>query len=320
MNSNLQSPVYAQQPVSGAHYSSCCHPKVSWGAIFAGLTAAVALQVVFMMLGAGLGFALYDPITSENPVSSLGAGALIIQGVSAVVSLWFGGWVAGRFTPARARASACLHGFVVWCAATVAGVLLVASGAGWVLGGVSKIVGGGLSAAGQPAAAVAGGTADLAKDALKQSGDTLTSFTDEALGNRSSDAAANTGIRAKREIGMAVARLFNPAKESGNTDANRAELVKVLVDQAGMSEAAANQLVTDWTASYERLKAELAAAKEAAEQKAREAAEAAAKALAVLSLVYFVAFAFGAVSAACGACHGSKCAAKCESRQDVMVV
>jgi len=55
----------------------CCN-GVSWAAIFAGLVAAIALEVLFMMLGAGLGLAIYNPITAENPISSLGAGAMII--------------------------------------------------------------------------------------------------------------------------------------------------------------------------------------------------------------------------------------------------
>ena len=110
-----------------------CTP-LSWAAILGGLIAALALQVIFMLLGAGLGFALYHPITSDSPVEDLGTGGVVIQGVSAVFSLWFGGWIAGRFTPLASRAAGGLHGFLVWCSATVAGVLIVSWGAGWVLG------------------------------------------------------------------------------------------------------------------------------------------------------------------------------------------
>jgi hypothetical protein len=75
---------------------------------------------------------------------------VIIEGISAVFSLWFGGWIAGRFTPEGARACGWLHGFCVWAAATVAGVMIVSTGAGWALGDLSKLVGGGLSLAGKP--------------------------------------------------------------------------------------------------------------------------------------------------------------------------
>ena len=289
---------------------------VSWGAIFAGVSAALALQVLFMMLGAGLGFAIYSPLTSENPVANLGMGALLIQGISAVVSLWFGGWVAGRFSPVGARATGWLHGFSVWGTATVGGVMLVALGAGWMMGDLSKIIGGGLSAAGKPVAAVAGSAVDVAADAVKQSRDTITSFVDEAISGRPANAPANRGIRAKREIGFAVARLFNPAQE-GNTAANRTAAVTALVDHAGMSQADADRTVTEWTATYERLRADLAAVKEAAATKAREAADAAADSLALLSLCAFVGFLFGALAATWGGSHGAKCATTCDERKAI---
>jgi len=102
---------------------------ISWGAIMAGATAGLALQVLFMMLGAGLGLAIYSPITEENPVANLSVGALIIHSIGAILSLWLGGWVAGRFTSIHTRSTAWLHGFSVWCVATVGGVVLVTLGA-----------------------------------------------------------------------------------------------------------------------------------------------------------------------------------------------
>jgi hypothetical protein len=301
-------------PANSSHRAHFCR-SVSWAAIFAGLSAALALQVLFTLLGAGLGFAIYSPLTDANPIADLGAGAVIIQGFSAVFSLWFGGWVAGRFTPAGIRATGWLHGFSVWCAATVAGILFVSVGAGWALGDLSKIVGGGLSLAGRPAAALAGSAADLAKDAVRQSGDALNSFIDEAVSNRPADSTKNLSIRAKREVGLAVARLFNPAPQA-NLRANRAAVIKALVDYTGMSEADADQAVTDWTATYDQLKADFAAAKNVAETKARETADQAAKALAVISLCAFAAFLFGAVAASFGGHHGAKCALKCEGRTE----
>ena len=210
----------SDDPALERHYRfRFCH-SVSWASIFAGLVGAMALEVVFMLLGAGLGFAIYTPLTDAKPIADLGAGAMIIQGISAIVSLWFGGWIAGRFTPIALRATGCLHGFVVWSAATVAGVLVITAGAGWALGDLSKVVGGGLSLAGKPAAAAVGDAGDMAKDAAKQSKASLASFTDEAIGTRPADAAKAGGIRAKREIGMAVARLFNPLQKE-NRQANR---------------------------------------------------------------------------------------------------
>lgn len=271
-----------------------------------------------MMLGAGLGFAIYSPLTDSNPVSELAAGAIIVQGISAVFSLWLGGWVAGRFCPADQRARGWLYGLNVWCVATVAGVLMVSAGAGWAMGDLSKLVGGGLAMAAKPAAAAAGGVADMAKDALKQRGDTVTSFTDEALGRLPSNTPAGGTIRAKREVGMALQRLFNPASPSSAD--NRSAAVKSLVDQVGMSEADAEKTVVEWTSTFDRLKADLEAAKTEMELKAKVAAEKAAKALAIFSLGAFLAFVLGAASAICGGRTGARVAVLHETRETVVTV
>lgn len=260
-----------------------------------------------MMLGAGLGFAIYTPLTDENPIANLGTGAVVVQGVSAVFSLWFGGWIAGRFAPLGARFTGWLHGFVVWCAATVAGVMIVSGGASWMLGDLSKIVGRGLSLAGKPAAAVAEGATSVAKDAVKKSGDTIASFVDEAAGRVSSSSNPAGNIRAKREVGLAAVRLFTPVGQTNPTE-NRAALVKALVDNTAMSEAEAERTVAAWVASYDKLKADLTAAKDQAEIKAREAADKAADALSLFSFCAFFAFVLGAGAAACGGHLGAKVA------------
>ena len=302
MNPDPSDPIIRSELVAASYPAELFARPVSWGAIFAGLVAAMGLQVLFMMLGAGLGFAIYTPLTDENPIASLSKGAAVVQGVSAIVSLWFGGWVAGRLTPLAARATGCLHGFIVWCAATIAGVLVVATGAGWAVGDLSKLVGGGLAAAGKPAAAAAGGAADLAKQALQRSGDTLNSFVEEASTGRPGNTAQ--AVRAKRELTMALPRLFSTTASGNQADA-RTSVVSALT-QSGMSEADANKMIDDWTASYNRLKSDLDAAKQQAEQKAREAADKTADALATLSLAAFVAFVLGAIAGAWGGAAGAK--------------
>lgn len=287
--------------------------SVSWGAIFAGWSAGFALQLLFIMLGAGLGFAMFEPTSDDNPVASVGKGAVIIQGVSAVFSLWFGGWVAGRLLAVSNRRSALVHGFVVWCVSTIAGAIVVASGAGWMTGGLAKAAGGGLSALGKPAAAAVGGAADLAKESASQISDTLGSFTNESLKRGNQDPSSSEAIRAKREVGMAVARLFNPAQESSRSD-NRAALVRVLVEQTGRSEAEANQMVADWTTSYDRLKQDLQGAKDQAAAKAKAVAEESSHNLAMFALGSFLAFVIGAIAASLGAKHGAACAERKDTR------
>jgi len=279
-----------------------------WGAIIAGAVAALALQVVLMMLGAGLGLAIYNPLTDENPIAELGTGAAVIQGLAAVVSLWAGGWVAGRFTGRAGRRIGSLHGFMVWCLATVTAILVTTVGAGWALGDLSKIVGGGLSAAGRPLAVAAGGATDLTKSSLERSGEMIGSFVDEGLSNVARGKSAADGIRAKRELGFAVTSLFT-GDSSTMADSQQA-VVALLVENQGMTQADARKTVAGWSIAYEKLKADLDLAKAKFELRAREMAEKSANTLSILSLCAFAAFVLGAVSATMGGKHGGDCACK----------
>jgi hypothetical protein len=314
----MESPPISPLSPSGAFVRHLHSTSLSWAAILGGLVGALALQVLFMMLGAGLGFALYHPITSDSPVEDLGKGGVIIQGVSAVFSLWFGGWVAGRFTPLASRAAGGLHGFLVWCTATVAGVLIVSLGAGWMVGDLAKVVGGGLSAAGRPAAAAISAGGDLAKEGAKQSSDLLASFTDQVVANQPADADKARAVATKREVSLAVARLFNPLQKEKMTE-NKTALTRTLVEQAGLTQEDADRLVREWTDTYNRLAADLADAKNAAEDKARVAAEKAANVLAIFSLGAFVAFVLGAISAVCGGRHGATAAFKHDHKSAVVL-
>jgi len=261
-----------------------------------------------MMLGAGLGFAMYNPISSDSPIADFGAGAAVIQGLTAVVSLWFGGWIAGRFLGRSGQRVGCLHGFMVWSLATVVAIGILSTGAGWALGDLSRIVGGGLSMAGKPVAAAVGAVSGMATDSSSRDQGMFASFLDESLGNSATNAGTSAAIRSKREIGFAIAHLFTSGQTNQTAQAsNQQVLTTALVNGAGMSQADARTMVEDWSASYQRLKADLEAAKEAVELRAREKAEKTANALAILSLCYFSAFVLGGIVAI----HGGKCGGDC---------
>jgi hypothetical protein len=271
----------------------------------------MALEVLFVLFGAALGFAIFSPLTDQNPVANLSAGAAVVEGVSAVISLWIGGWVAGRLSPIGVQTTGWLHGFVVWCAASVVGVLLVTSGASSAFSGLSKLVGGGLSMAGKPMASAVGQAGDAAKDALQHSKSTVSSFVDEAASNPGPNATPSSGIRTRRDVGLALGRLFDPSQKA-NTEANKAAASKVLVDDTGMSQADADREINEWSASYERLQSEITEAKNQAEAKARVEADAASKDLAIFCGCAFVAFIIGAAAATAGGSHGVRCARRHE--------
>lgn len=267
---------------------------LSWRAILAGAVAGLAIHILLTLLGLGLGVGSLEPVTDENPAAKLGMGATIAWCVSALIALWSGGYVAGRFVPASYRRSGCLHGFLVWSVATVLAVLIASSTAGALVGGAAKVVG----AAAKPVAAAASGVTDLAKDAVKQNSDAIGSYVDEALQSRGQNVDPSAAVRAKREIGYALTQLFAPGSETSDQE-KRAAVTRALT-QAGVSEQDANRMLTEWTASYERMKADFQRMKTEAEAKAREAGEKASDAVASAAIWTFVAFLMGAIVASIG--------------------
>lgn len=279
---------------------------LSWRAILAGIVAGLAVHLLLTLLGIGVGAGTLDPVTDENPIAKFTTGAAIAWIASALISLWIGGWVAGRFTPGGNRRSGCLHGFLVWSLAAIAVFGFATSTAGLAIGGAAKVVGQGLELASKPLSAAASGAGDIAKDAIKQNSDAIGSYLEEAVESRGSEASPAEAVRARREIGYALGKLFKPGADV-NSQENREAVSKALVQYGGLSEAHANRLVGEWADSYAKLKADLDAAKEKAEQKAREAAEKASKALAHAAIWTFIAFLLGAVVASLGGRSGASC-------------
>lgn len=109
-------------------------PAISWSAVWAGATVAVAASLVLSLAAAGLGYdagfpglATKSSLTAFSPV--IGAGAVLIQ----VLAGAFGGYVTGRMRTiwtglhddeSHFRDTA--HGLIAWAVATLGGVILAA--------------------------------------------------------------------------------------------------------------------------------------------------------------------------------------------------
>src|SRR4051812_12628683 len=88
--------------------------RVSWGAIFAGAVVAVSVQFMLATLGLAIGMATVNPATQQNPGQGLAVGAGIWWIITAIISLFCGGWVAGRLAAFPRWIDATLQGLVVW--------------------------------------------------------------------------------------------------------------------------------------------------------------------------------------------------------------
>lgn len=124
--------------------------KISWGSIIAGLFTVIAVSTLLSLLGTSIGLGMFDP-QSSNPFDGVGMAVILWAVLSFVVSLFLGGYVAGRL----AANTGAIHGFLVWATTLVIYSLFTA-----ILGlGAIKIAGNIASTAGSAAGNIASATA-----------------------------------------------------------------------------------------------------------------------------------------------------------------
>ncbi len=111
--------------------------RISWGAIFAGVFVAIASQLVLTALGAAIGFGT-AAVTSVTALQQVSAGVGIWTAISAIISLFIGGYVASRVANAQLSTTGLWHGLVVWAVAVVFGILLGSLGVTGLLGFASN--------------------------------------------------------------------------------------------------------------------------------------------------------------------------------------
>jgi len=132
--------------------------RISWGAIFAGAVCALALQVVFTLMTAGMGLSM----AQDGEFGGVGVGTGVFFAVTAVASMFAGGSIAGRLSGAAALPSAVLHGIVVWALVMLGVTWMGVSATGAALRGAGAAVQATGGAVGTVAGGAGGAIADLA--------------------------------------------------------------------------------------------------------------------------------------------------------------
>jgi hypothetical protein len=279
-------------------------PSLCWGAIVGGTVAAIGIHILLTMLGVGAGLATFSPMTDIHPTAAFGVETAAVWSACALVAIFFGAVIAGRFS--HSLHSGFVHGILVWSLTLIVSLLLLSKGTGLVLGGGLKALGAGLGIGGK---AVASDVSEATQAGIKREGDELNSFIDEATQSVPTNSTLKASIRAKREVGFAVAKLFVPENDL-NMQGNRAAAVKALVDYTQLSQADAQTTVDGWLASYKSLQYEVDHAKSVAEQKAKEAADQAAHELSVAGTWTFFGLLLGLIVSAGGGVLGADHAMK----------
>ena len=275
-------------------------PFLNWSAIAGGTLLAMAVHFLLGTLGAGVGLAIFSPLTDAHPGENFSLGAAVVWSVCALAALFCGGVMAGRYS--HSLHGGFVHGILVWSITLILTFTFASIGTGTILGGALKVLGQGATMAGQ--AAVGAGL--VAQDAARRSDTQTGSFIDEAV--QSIPPGSPEATRARREIGFAVTRLFAPGNDVNSAE-NRRAVIQSLT-KAGMSEADATKTLDAWTTSYRDLQTELAAIKARAEEKARVVAEEAASHLSAAALWAFVGLLLGLLVTALGGSVGARSAVR----------
>ena len=322
----VTAPVHTHHPLDTAvPVSSHAHPRISWGAIFAGAVMALVAQLAFSLLGLGLGASAANPY-SDDPVGGLGFGAAVWTLLSVLISLFTGGYVAGRLAGMPRAQDSMLHGLVTFGLTSLLGFYLLTSGVGRIIGGAGSLVSSVVSKATSAASNAAPGLIDSAKDKLQESGiDTsdlqgqvdqllrqtgMPALQPENLQNRAQSAAdqaqgtaqnaAQNPNGADTDIRGLVNKVFGQNADVADQAKSREALVNVIMSRTGKSRPEAEGIVNNYQKTYEQAKAKAQQLKEEAKQKALAAADAARKGAAKGGLAASLALLLGAIAAAFG--------------------
>jgi hypothetical protein len=269
-------------------------PGISWPAIFAGAVTALMTMLVLNLLATGIGLTSFDLTTDSTPLDRVAGGLGWAVILINLISLALGGWVAGRVAGGYRLAGGFLHGFLSWAVVTLVTFWLLTSAAGSIMSGIGSAVSSGLNLAAQGVGALAPAVSDAVDEAtggldvsLQGIREDLTSILTGAPAGTTAPAqqageAATTGGTTNPALAQAQVRsLLDDVFSSGEdafSDENKQQMVTLLTERTGVSEAEAQELVDGWERSYVNAQARL-------EQAQQELTAAADEARAVLSRV-----------------------------------
>jgi hypothetical protein len=101
------------------------YPLISWTSVLAGVAVAIALAVLFTVLGVAIGATALNPFNLGHDAKALSIGGGLWTVFATLVSLQVGGFVAARNARYPDHANGMLQGLTVW-AVTMIAILLLA--------------------------------------------------------------------------------------------------------------------------------------------------------------------------------------------------
>lgn len=278
-------PAYAIDPSDTAFFN-----KISWGAIFAGVAVALAVQFLLNLLGVGVGAAVIDPAKYDNPTASsfsIGGGIWFV--VAGLIAAFIGAYVAGRLSGRPSKSTGSYHGLTTWAVTTLVILYLLTTSIGAVVGGAFSGLGSMLGGIGQTAGTAVTAAAPVAANANNPMADIEKQIRNASGGNdpEALRAAAVSAVQAALTGDQAK------AEDARNRAADAiAKAQNIPVDQAKAQ-------VIQYEATYK-------ANVEAAKQRAIDAAQTATKVVSSGAILAFFALLLGAIASWFGGSVGTR--------------
>lgn len=293
--------------------------RISWSAVFAGVIAALIIHILLGILGTAIGATTIDPQQEQNPLQHLGTGALIWTGVSMLIAMAVGSYVAGRL----AQREGAMHGLLMFGVSTILTLWLAITLATGIIGGAFNILGAGVNAVGSGISAAAPSLTNMAKEKLQESNINLDDLKNELQTTlRQTGKSELQPENLQKDVNSETNNAQNQAEQTAqnpqNADndlanwlkgvmnrhsdtlqaADRDALKNIIKARTGKSDQEVEQIVTQTEESYKKAVQQYQQLKQQAEQKAREVAEQAAAATAKASWFTFFMLVIEAVLAA----------------------
>lgn len=110
--------------------------RIAWSAVVAGSVVALAVGLLLAILALGLGLGAVDVVSGPDADAGTITGAVgIWWAVSAMLSLFVGGWIAGRIAGGPFAPGGVFLGVLVWALVTLASFYLLTTAVSTLLGG-----------------------------------------------------------------------------------------------------------------------------------------------------------------------------------------
>lgn len=131
---------YTSTASTAANFTTPVGHRISWGAIFAGVSLLFALSWLLLLLGTAIGVGIADATDLSAIGDGLGIGAILWILVSTIFSAFAGGMLAAKLAGTVDDRIGALHGLTVWSVGMLLIVVMGAAGIGGVVNAVSGAV------------------------------------------------------------------------------------------------------------------------------------------------------------------------------------